>query len=72
PIIFDTSGGVMPQETNNLNFWKKYSNSVAICPKPSLLPIKMKSLEKGPPLSIVVDKSPELFLSALEGLVRLK
>lgn len=72
PIIFDTSGGVMPQETNNLNFWKKYSNLVAICPKPSLLPRKMKSLEKCPPLSIDVDKSPELFLSALEGLVRLK
>ena len=23
PVIFDLSGGTMPQEKNNLNFWKK-------------------------------------------------
>jgi processive 1,2-diacylglycerol beta-glucosyltransferase len=68
PIIFDLSKGIMPQETNNLNYWKKYSEKPLFCRKPSSFPKLIKYLRKENALTLPFEDSPKSFLSALENL----
>ena len=34
PVIFDISGGIMPQERNNLNFWSRRSSGLITLKNP--------------------------------------
>lgn len=67
-IVFDISGGVMPQEINNLNYWKKHSSTVSLCKNPRLLPDLINSIKKTKPLNIKVEDQPRVLISALESL----
>ena len=39
PIVFNICGGVMPQETNNLNYWKLHGCKTSIISKPEQFPL---------------------------------
>ena len=67
PVVFDLSRGVMPQETNNLNFWKKRASSVLSTPNPSRLP----ELADGevPSVKIEMGSDPGKLLDALRKLL---
>ena len=67
PLIFDVSRGVMPQETNNLNFWKKHAPSLVKTARPTRLP-KLVA-EEIPSVRIRMDSGPRKLLSALDQLV---
>jgi len=69
-VVFDISGGVMPQEINNLNYWKKHSSFVPLCKNPRQLPVIVDNLRGTSPLSIKIDEQPRVLLSALESLVK--
>lgn len=69
PVIFDLSGGTMPQETNNLNFWKMRAGTVVTSSSPSQLLEIIKTKTKIPRLHIPIGQSPKIFLEALSGLV---
>ena len=63
PVIFDVSRGVMPQETNNLNFWKKHAPSLITTARPSRLPeLVTKEI---PSVRISMDAGPRKLLEAL-------
>tara|TARA_Y100001934_G_scaffold71556_1_gene89016 strand:- start:4825 stop:5931 length:1107 start_codon:yes stop_codon:yes gene_type:complete len=67
PVVFDLSRGVMPQETNNLNFWKKRAPSVLSTHNPSRLP----ELAGGevPSVKIEMASDPGKLLDALRTLL---
>ena len=69
PVIFDLSGGTMPQEKNNLNFWKKRTGSLVTCTSPSQLLKMIQSRTEVPRLSIPLGSSPQLLLRALSQLI---
>lgn len=67
PVIFDVSRGVMPQETNNLNFWKKRAPSLLKTARPSRLPELVA--REIPAVRIRMDSGPRKLLSTLDQLV---
>lgn len=68
PLIFDLSGGCMPQEKINLNFWKSRQGRVVSSSSPIELTKIIQSKETIPNLKIPVQASPHLLLEALERL----
>jgi processive 1,2-diacylglycerol beta-glucosyltransferase len=68
PLIFDLSGGCMPQEKINLNFWKSRQGRVVSSSSPLELTKIIQSKETIPNLKIPVQASPHLLLEALERL----
>ncbi len=69
PMIFDLTGGVMPQEMNNLNYWKKHAPALLTCNKPRLLPQIVSSNPTIPRLRMPIGREPEVLLAALNNLV---
>ena len=66
PIIFDVSRGVMPQEVNNLNFWKDRALSCVLCRNPKNIHQLIKpSLPK---IKIELESSPKVLLKRLSQL----
>ena len=64
PIIFNSCGGIMPQEQNNLNFLKKRGHKILCTSKISEIP---KLLEGGiPSLKISVSNGPNLLLESMK------
>lgn len=70
PVIFDLSGGCMPQEKNTLNFWKAHAGSVVTSSSPSQLIDLIRSEEEVPQLNIPLQSSPHLLLNTLVKLGR--
>ena len=68
PVVFDLSRGMMPQESNNLNFWKKRAANVVSTCRPSQLPELVS--RRLPFIQVKMGKKPDPLLDALEGLVR--
>jgi processive 1,2-diacylglycerol beta-glucosyltransferase len=68
PLIFDLSGGCMPQEKINLNFWKSRQGKVLNASSPEDVTKIIQSKEPIPSLRIPVQTSPDLLLKALERL----
>ena len=68
PLIFDLSGGCMPQEKINLNFWKSRQGRVVSSSSPEDVTKIIQSKEPIPSLRIPVQTSPDLLLKALERL----
>ena len=68
PIIFDLSGGCMPQETNNLNFWKGRVGRLLTSSSPSQLVQHIQSGLEVPRLFIPIENSPNLLLRRLTEL----
>ena len=68
PIIFDLSGGCMPQEKINLNFWRSRQGKVISSSSPREIVKIIQSKEPIPSLKIPVQASPDLLLKALERL----
>jgi processive 1,2-diacylglycerol beta-glucosyltransferase len=68
PVVFDLSRGVMPQETNNLNFWKKRAANLMTTTRPSRLPELVT--RRIPFIQVKMEKKPGKLLDALDGLVR--
>jgi len=68
PLIFDLSGGCMPQEKINLNFWKSRQGKVISSSSPREIIKIIQSKEPIPSLKIPVQASPDLLLKALERL----
>jgi hypothetical protein len=59
---------MMPQESNNLNFWKKRASSLVTTCRPSRLPeLVTKPI---PNIQVKMGNEPKKLLDALEGLVR--
>ena len=70
PIIFDTSRGVMPQEYNNLNFWKKHANTLISCASSRKLVDVVLSKIKIPTVHFPVSDSPSILLDKMEELIK--
>ena len=68
PVVFDLSRGMMPQESNNLNFWKKRATNVVTTSRPSRLPELVT--RRIPFIQVKMEKRPGKLLDALEGLVQ--
>lgn len=67
PMIFDLTGGVMPQEENNLKFWTKRSTNLLSISKPSELPERL--IREVPSIKIKLPENPRKLLFSLESLV---
>jgi 1,2-diacylglycerol 3-beta-galactosyltransferase len=70
PMIFDLTGGSMPQEQNNLNFWKSKTGSILSFYSVSKLINILQGRQPIPRVEIPLDESPNLFLDALIKLVK--
>lgn len=68
PMIFDLSGGCMPQETNNLNFWKCRATELLCSSSPAQLVHYIKTGKEVPRLNIPLGEHPDLLLNALREL----
>ena len=68
PLIFDLSGGCMPQEKINLNFLRSRQGRVICVSSPREIIKIIQSKEPIPSLRIPVQASPDLLLKALERL----
>ena len=66
PMVFDLSRGVMPQESNNLNFWKSRGEGVLTMNEPNLLPNVLG--QKIPRIRIELPSSPSELILLLEAL----
>ena len=66
PVVFDLSRGMMPQESNNLNFWKKRAPAVLSTTRPSRLPELVR--QRVPFVQVEMGKKPDKLLDALEKL----
>ena len=69
PMIFDLTGGGMPQENNNLNFWKSKTGSILSFYSISKLINILQEKQPIPRVEIPLEESPNLFLDALIKLV---
>ena len=65
PVVFDLSRGMMPQESNNLNFWKKRA---AKREHQSTVAIAGTRKARVPFIQVKMGKKPGPLLDALEGL----
>ncbi|MDG1324595.1 MAG: hypothetical protein P8P49_02430 [Opitutales bacterium] len=63
PIIFDISRGVMPQEINNLNFWRNRSDSIVLCRNPKIIDQLIEP--RLPKVKIGMDSSPKIIIDRL-------
>jgi len=70
PMIFDLTGGGMPQENNNLNFWKSKTGSILSFYSISKLINILQEKQPIPRVEIPLEESPNLFLDALIKLVK--
>jgi len=70
PIIFDTSRGIMPQEYNNLNFWKKHASTVISCTSSRELVDVVLSKREIPKVHFPVVHSPQILLDKMEDLIK--
>ena len=70
PMIFDLSGGCMPQESNNLNFWRSRTGSIVSFYSVSKLIKIIQSNQQIPRLKIPLNDSPSLLLNNLSILAR--
>ena len=70
PIIFDTSRGVMPQEYNNLNFWKKHASTMISCTSSRELVDVVLSKINIPKVHFPVSDSPRILLDKMEELIK--
>ena len=66
PVVFDLSRGMMPQESNNLNFWKKRAPAVLSTTRPSRLPELVR--QRVPFVQVEMGQKPDKLLDALEKL----
>lgn len=65
PVVFDLRGGSMPQEVNNLNFWKARAGAILTSSSSSELIEIIRSEVKVPSLNIPLESSPDFLLNAL-------
>ena len=70
PVIFDLSGGCMPQERNNLNFWHQRTGDLITSSSPKQLVNIIRSARKIPRLKIPLESSPRVLLDGLTNLIR--
>jgi processive 1,2-diacylglycerol beta-glucosyltransferase len=70
PVIFDLSGGCMPQERNNLNFWHQRTGDLITSSSPNQLVNIIRSGRKIPRLKIPMESSPRVLLDGLTNLIR--
>ena len=70
PIIFDLSGGCMPQERNNLNFWELRTGSLLSSSSPAELVKIIRSGTPIPRLKIPLESYPHVLLDGLSKLIR--
>ena len=70
PVIFDLSGGCMPQERNNLNFWKQRTGELITSSSPRQLVNIIRSGRQIPKLKIPMESSPRVLLDGLTNLIR--
>ena len=70
PMIFDLTGGGMPQENNNLNFWKSKTSPILSFYSISKLINILEENQPIPRVEIPLEESPNLFLDALIKLVK--
>lgn len=67
PMLFDVSGGIMPQEQNNLNLWKKRTGLVPTCENPGEV---HRYFSKGTrPVAYASDETPLRLLEKLHSIV---
>ena len=67
PMLFDVSGGIMPQEQNNLNLWEKRTGRCPVTGKPDeVAEISMKGTRCVPYAS---DETPLRLLEKLRSIV---
>ncbi len=64
PVIFDISRGIMPQEQNNLNFWRLHANQTICTNKPRMLSKLIGS--SAPRVNFEIDSSPKVLLDKLD------
>ena len=64
PIIFDISGGLMPQEINNLNFWKSRVTKLIALKDPKK--IKKFIIQSIPKLKVEIEDTPRKLINRLE------
>lgn len=69
PVVFDTTGGIMPQEQNNLNFWKKYADQLVTCSNPHRLGSIVDELKTIPRVYFPLNESPAILLDAIKNLI---
>lgn len=69
PLIFDLSGGCMPQESNNLNFFKNRIGKLLTSSSASQLIELIKNEKDVPRLHLPLEDSPHILLNALSSLV---
>ncbi len=67
PVIFNLCGGVMPQETNNLNYWILKKGNYLSIQSPQDLPLLL--LEEMPSLREVLPRQPPL-IEILQSLAK--
>jgi hypothetical protein len=66
-MLFDVSGGIMPQEQNNLNLWKKRTGLVPACANPGEV---HRYFSKGTrPVAYASDETPLRLLEKLHSIV---
>lgn len=70
PVIFDLSGGCMPQEKNNLNFWRSRTGTLLTAHSPAQLIKIIRAGNLVPRLNIPLEESPSLLLTHLFRLAR--
>lgn len=58
PIVFNICGGVMPQETNNLNYWKLHGCKSSIISKPEQFPLCLG--KKIPAIGVTLPCKPSI------------
>ena len=67
PMLFDVSRGVMPQEQNNLDFWKERTGQLFSTSKPSSVPRLLERSSQ--PLACALEETPLRFLGKLGQVV---
>jgi processive 1,2-diacylglycerol beta-glucosyltransferase len=66
PVIFDISGGIMPQERNNLNFWSRRSSELITIKNP--MDISRYISTSIPRIKVELESSPNKLITHLEKL----
>ena len=67
PMLFDISGGIMPQERNNLNFWSGRSKNLIKLSSPKRLPVYLG--HRIPKINVEIDEAPVKLFNHLEAAV---
>ena len=67
PMLFDVSGGIMPQEQNNLNLWKKRTGLAPTCENPA--EVHQYFAKGARPVAYASDETPLRLLEKLHSIV---